>query len=170
MISVLRVCDDSVADAVRELLFDPLLLNYGGALWDYVGTIDADDPAHPHIQTALHEHEQYLEGLKSIGDIKEMHPSEHERQIARLRFNDVMRLAFKKAEKESVLLNLVKRSVILYGNRSLTYVAGPEEERRPVEMELKSHGTTVEIPRMEIADPIGLDYMLLAFRAERSGS
>lgn len=167
LISVLRVCDDSVADAVHGLLFDPLLLNYGGKLWDYVSTIDTNDPAHRHIQTVLHEHGQYLEGLKSVGDIKEIHPSEHERQIERLRFNDVMREAFKEAEKESVLLHLVKRSVILYGNKSVTYVQGPEEGRRPVEMELKSHSTEFEIPRMEIVDPIGLDYMLRVFRVER---
>ena len=61
----------------------------------------------------------------------------------------------------------MKRSVLLYGRRSITYVEGPNDVRRPVEMELKGHSFTFELPRMEILDPIGLDFMLRVFRIER---
>ncbi len=73
----------------------------------------------------------------------------------------------KGAEKESIFLNLVKRSIILYGKRSITYIEGPGGERRPVEMELKPHNISIEYPRLDVIDPFGLDYKLRVFRAER---
>jgi hypothetical protein len=60
--------------------------------------------------------------------------------------------------------------VILYGNRSSTYVKAPNETRRAVEMELKSHGVSFEMPRIGIVDPVGLDVLIRVFRAERPGS
>jgi hypothetical protein len=167
LISVLRACDDEVAGEVRSLLFEPLLLNYGGTIREYFNGIDPEDRAWPHVKTAIELQERYLTDLRSAGTIKELHPSEHERQIEHLRFHDDMQKAHKEAQKASVLLSLVRRSVLLYGKRSITYVEGPGKERRPVEMELKSHGVTIEMPRMEIVDPRGLDYMLRVFRVER---
>ena len=78
-----------------------------------------------------------------------------------------MREAQKEAEKKSVFLNLVKRSIILYGKRSITYIEGPGGERRRVEMELKPHSISIEYPRLDVIDPFGLDYKLRVFRAER---
>lgn len=165
--SVLRASEDDVTDAVCKLMFDPLLLNYGGAVRDYLKSIGPHDAAYLHVQSVLDQGEAYLAGLKDLKPVKEIHPSEHERQVERLRFHDHMRQAQKEAEKASVLLNFVKRSVILYGKHSITYIEDSKNERRPVEMELKSHGVTIEWPRMEIIDPVGLDYMLRVFRVER---
>lgn len=78
-----------------------------------------------------------------------------------------MRQAFKQAQSGSVLMRLVKRSVILYGNRSISYLGGPEPSRRPVEMDLHSHGVSIEFPRMEVTDPVGLNYLIRVFRGER---
>jgi hypothetical protein len=167
LVSVLRACNDAVADQVSSLLFDPLLLSYGGATTNYLGGIGTNDPAHAHVHVALKQRERYLEALKSAGTIKELHPSERERQLEHLRFHDQMRTAHKEAEKKSVFLNLVTRSVILYGKRSTIYVEGPDDTRKPVDMELKEYSVAFELPRMEIVDPNGLDYMLRVFRAER---
>ncbi len=167
LVSILRICDDNVARTIGNLLFDPLLLNYGGTLKDYLNAIDVKDLAYPYVQTALQENKLYLENIKSVGEIKELHPSEHERQIGRLCFNDHMRDEMRRAEKKSVFHGIVKRSVLLYGKRSITYVEGLKGERKPVEIELQKHTTMVELPRLEVIDPIGLDYMLRVFRVER---
>jgi hypothetical protein len=166
-VAVLRACDDEVAIQVRSLLVEPLLLNYGGSVKAYLDGIVQGDRAWPNVQAALTLGEQYLTDLASIGVIKELHPSEHDRQLEHLRFHDEMQNAHKEAQKSSVLLSLVRRSVILYGKRSLTYVEEPNDVRRPVEMELMPHGVTIEVPRMQIVDPVGLDYMLRVFRVER---
>lgn len=150
-----------------ELLFNPLLLNYGGDLTEYLATVDANDSAHTCVQSALTRTAKYLEDLKSTGRIHELRVSEHTVQIDRLRMHDQFRKAQKEAEKQSVFFNLVNRSVILYGRRSVMYVAGPGDERKQVDIEPKEFSTTVEFPRIDTIDPVGLDYMLRVFRAER---
>jgi hypothetical protein len=142
-------------------------MNYGGAIRNYLGSIGSGDHAYQFVQDALKQSDRYLDGLKSAGDIKEFHPSEHERQTERVRFFEEMQKAQKEAMKKSVILNLIKRSVILYGKRSITYIPGPNDTTQPLEMELKNHGVTMEFPRMEVTDPVGLNLGLRMFRAER---
>ena len=69
--------------------------------------------------------------------------------------------------KQSIFASLVKLSVILYGKRSITYVEGPDGQRSPMEMELKPHSVSFELPRMQVVDPVGLDFVLFMLRAER---
>lgn len=167
LVSVLRVCTNSVASQVVRLLFDPLLRNYSGKIRDYLESIKEGDPAYSRTQEALRHGDQYLDGLKSVGDIKELHPSERQRQIQRIRSVDEMRKVRKDAMKQSIFASLVKRSVILYGKRSITYVEGPDGQRSPMEMELKPHSVSFELPRMQVVDPVGLDFVLFMLRAER---
>jgi hypothetical protein len=167
LVSVLRASEDPVTSAVRDLLFDPLLLNYDGAIRDYLGRIDANDTAYSHVQLVLKQSERYLVDLRSVGTVKELHPSEHERQIEHLRVRDQMQRLHKEAEKKSVFHNLVTPCVILYGSRSLMFVEGPDNARKPVEMELKELSVAMEFPLMETIDPVGLNYMLWSFRVER---
>jgi hypothetical protein len=152
---------------VTDLLFDPMLLSYGGNAREYLKHIAATDPAHGPIQTALTKAEGFYAGLDATGTIKELHPSDYQRDVVRQRTHDEMRTVHKIAESKSVLLSLVHRSTILYGKRSLTYVRDHDGSQRAVAMDLKSFSTSFELPRREILDPVGLDYMLRIFRAEK---
>jgi hypothetical protein len=78
-----------------------------------------------------------------------------------------MQTAQKKAEGKSFLLSSVRRSTILYGKRSLTYVADLDGRHRAVSMDLKSFEASYELPRREILDPLGLDHMLRLYRVEK---
>jgi hypothetical protein len=167
IVSVLRAGDRDVKGPVTELLFDPILLNYGGDVRDYLKQIPAVDPAYGAVQSALTKIEGFYAGLKAAGTIKELHPSEYQRDVVRQRTRDEMQTASKKAVSKSVLLNLVHRSTILYGNRSLTYVTDHDNSQRAIPMDLKSLSVSFELPRREILDPVGLDHMLRVFRAEK---
>lgn len=167
IVSVLRAGDRDVEDPVTELLFDPILLSYGGDAKAYLKSIPAIDPAYSPVQNALAKDEGFYKGLDAIGAIKELHPSDYQRDVVRQRIHDKMQTAHKSAESKSVLLNLVHRSTILYGKRSLTYVTDQDGSRRGVEMDLKSFGISFELPRREILDPVGLDHMLRVFQGER---
>lgn len=167
LISVLRSCEDDAAQAVSDILFDPLLRNYGGKIREYLGTITSVDPAYGHVQSALEAANKYLDDVKSAGIIKELHPSEGHRQTVRLRNVDDMRKIHKEAMKKSILASLVSRSTILHGRRTITYVDEPGNKRRPIEMNMNPHTVEFELPRMEITDPVGLDYLLRTFRSER---
>lgn len=166
LVSVLRICDTETALEVQRLLTETLLLNYSGVR-DYLKSLAPDDAAKIRVDQALSENEAYLAALRAIPLIKELEPCEHHRRIERLRMSDQMRDAHKQAQSQSVLLNLVKHSVLLYGNRSLSFIKDGKNSLRPVEMDLKPHGVSFEMPRMEIVDPLGLDYTIRVFRMER---
>lgn len=166
LVSVLRVCDEGTAIEVQKLLVDPLLVNYS-SVREYLEGLASDDVAKERIAQALAENNAYLEALREIPPIKELQPSEHHRRIQQLRMTDQMRDVNKQARSQSVLLSMVKHSVMLYGNSSLSFIKGANDELRPMEMDLKPYGISFEMPRMEIVDPVGLDFMLRVFRVER---
>lgn len=166
LVSVLRVCDNETALELQKLLLETLLLNYS-CVQDYLEGLSPDDAAKVRVDQSLAEHKAYMTTLRRIPPLKELEPSEHNRRIERLRMSDQMRDAHKKVQSQSVLLNLFKHSVLLYGNRSLTFVKEGKDSFRAVEMDLNPYGVSFEMPRMEIIDPVGLDYTLRVFRTER---
>jgi hypothetical protein len=167
IVSVLRGGNPNVEDLVADLLFDPVLLNYGGEAKDYLKSIPATDAAHRAIQKALAKDEAFHAGLEAAGTIKELHPSDYQRDVEHQRIYDTMREMHKAAMSRSVLMNLVHRSTILYGKRSRTFAEDADGKHRAVEMDLKPFSTSWELPRHEILDPVGLDYMIRVFRVEK---
>lgn len=167
LVAFLRVAEKAPAQAIADLLFNPLLLNYGGELVDYLSALEATDPAYAQVQAALQRHSVYVEGCSAAGEVRELWPTERQRQMEYMRRADEAAETFKTAEKQSVLLSLVKRSVLLYGKNSVSYIKGPNDERRAIDMELGSHGFSIELPRMLTTDPLGLDYILRVYRVEQ---
>ena len=149
LVAALRAASAEWRDAIKELLFDPMLLNYGGALRDHLRGIAADDPAFEAVQDVLTRIDAYIAGLEAAGTIKELHPSEYRRQLERIRMMDFNREVNKKARRQSIFHDIVHRSVLLHGRHSITFVDGVNGERRPVEMKLHTFEHSIEWPRME---------------------
>jgi len=166
-VCVLRQCNDSVSEHICGLLFDPLLRNYGGKAKSYLAGIKSDDPSYPRLQAPLLKLEHYIENIKSVGTVKELHASEEKRHSVHLKDFDEMQRTHKDAMAASPLLNLVHRSVVLHGRRTLSYVRGPSDELKPMEMELHSHSFEIEMPRQHVLDPVGLDYAIRVLRLGR---
>jgi len=154
---------------MTNTLFDPLLINYSGELADWLRerAKDTSDAAQPTIAELLVRLEAYIEGLRKAGRIKELRPSERERLIQSHRQHESMRQAYKQAEKKSVFMSIVSRSVMLYGNRSISYFEGPDGKKQRNEMKLHSISHSFEAPRLDILEPFDLDYTLRVFRAMR---
>lgn len=166
LVACLRGCDPEHAKQIGELLFDPLLVNYSGKTLDYLKTIKADDPAYCRINEALTALEGFIECLQIDPPIKELRPSEYQHSVQRRHAHDLMRSAQRIAEEQSVLFNLVSRSTLLYGHRSIRYMQHPGAGHlHPVSMDLQSHSYSFELPRSEIIDPVGMNMMLLRFRS-----
>lgn len=172
---LMAIMRTGVADAVKgatELLFDPLLVNYSGELGEFLrkAAEDKADPATPHVEAALQQLDAYLDGLRAVGRVKALDPSERERMIEWRRRQQEMEEAMKAGEKESIFSQLATKVVLLYGNRSITYVPPyrdePGPERRLV-TEMQSHHHSQEYARMSVVDPHGIDLMLRHFRVER---
>jgi hypothetical protein len=167
LVSVLGSAEPDLTQSVGDLLFDPLLINYGGEVRKYLESVVGDPRAGPAIRRALARLEGYLDDLRSVGEIPELRPSERHRQAERERWRELMRRSVEESESRSVFRDLVTRSTILYGRRTITHVVGPNEETRRVEIALQEHSMTFELPRMQMVDPQGLDYLLRVFRMER---
>ncbi|MDP3737472.1 MAG: hypothetical protein Q8R02_08780 [Hyphomonadaceae bacterium] len=165
LVSFLRSCDAEAREEITGLLFMPLLQNYGGGPRDYLEGLDDKDPAHAAVVEALAENRRYMEGLTKGDDIRELAPSEHQRLVAHMRQRDEATQTFKAAREQSVLRHFVKNSTILYGRSSLNYFGGAGG-RRAVETELQPHSVSMELPRMLVVDPLGLEYLLWRFRNE----
>lgn len=167
LVACLRGCDSATASTISALLFDPLLANFSGGVRTYLKTIRRGDLAHRHVKKALKEADGYAAKQKLSTPIKELRPSEHQRNIIHRHQLDWMREVRKGAEKQSVFMSLVHRSTLLYGRRSITFVHEPGGKRRTVGMDLHSFSHSFELPEWEITDPVGLSIMLLKFRSAK---
>ena len=166
LVSVLRVCDEETAGKVGDLLAEMMLLNFG-CMKDYLTGLPSDDPARSHVDRALERNNSYLEALRAVPDINEFDPSESQLQIQQAHQRNQMREVGKLAMDKSIFSKICRTATLLYGNRGQSFIREAQGHLRPVEMEMKSFGVTFETPRLEIIDPIKLDYTLRVFRSER---
>jgi hypothetical protein len=170
LISLMRHApDDETLNELGALLLAPLLLNFTGSVRTYVvqrSEIESGKVKET-IEHALKAIDDYLQTLRSVGTLPALHPSEAQRQAQHRNFSRTMTEAFKVAEAQSPLLSIISKSVLLYGRKSIDYIYGADGQSHRMEMDLKSHGTEIEYPRMALIDPGGLDYMLRVFRSER---
>lgn len=167
LVSALRTAQGELADSIVDLLFEPMLVNYGGELRTYLEGIAQEDAAKGCVAKALERRASYLAGIEATGAIPELHPSEYRRQLERIRQVDFNRQVNKQAHRQSIFMDIVHRSVVLHGSGSVTLVDDGAGGRRAVSMEMQRHEFSSEWPRMETVDPVGLDIMLRTFRAEQ---
>lgn len=169
VLGLIRGAADEPRELLAQILFDPLLINYSGELADWLRerAKDASDPAQPVVVDLLARLDAYIEGLRKAGRINELLPSERERLIENHRQHESMRQAHKQAEKKSVFMSIVSRSVLLYGHRSISYFQGPDGKKQRNEIKLHSFSHSFESPRLDILEPFDLDYTLRLFRAMR---
>jgi hypothetical protein len=170
LISLMRnTTDDEVLTELGALLFDPLLLNFPGKAREYVVQQSGLESAQVKatIDQALKAIDNYLEDLRSVDNLAALHPSETQREAYHRHLSRLVAESWKAAQAQSVFLNLVSKSVLLYGRKSISYVYGSDGQAHRMEIPLQSHGTEMEFPRMEYLDPVGLDYMLRIFKNER---
>lgn len=168
MISILDLASDVERNEVEEILFNPLLISYGGSVKKYLESVRVDISleAKNMIDRLLGRLDSYHCGLQSVSDVKELETPLAQRQAYQRQFNRKMAESFRSAEKDSLMTALMgKPSVILYGNSSIHYVYhGPNGERTRQESPMHSVSTSVEFPSLDNIDSQGLEYMLRAFK------
>ncbi len=167
LLSCLRAASDEDRAALEELVLNYFLINYPGAIEWFEAAVSPNDPAEVSVKRLSSALKTYLEELHRSGLCAAFRPSDRERQLQGYRQADSWRTAQKEAEKRSVLSQLVHRSVLLYGTGTISYVytnEGCDPHRQ--EMPLASFHQTIEIPRLEVIDPVGLHYAMYRFRSE----
>ncbi len=161
--------DDDAKQELEYILFDPLLINYPGKVIKYLEeqTKNKKKAIRTAAEKSIASFEQYLDEVKSAGNIPELHPSQTHRDTYQRHFSRQVSESMKEAGKDSVLLSLVTKTVLLYGRKSIYYAYEAGDQSKRKETPLHSFGTEIEIPRLQDIDPFGLDHMLRIFRAEQ---
>jgi hypothetical protein len=170
IISLMRLVTDVAAvKSLGSLLFNPLLLNYPGSLRKFLESRMAIETGQTRdvIQAALDTFTSYLDDLKSVGNIPEMHPSQDQREAQSRHFHQGFSKSYNQAMKGSILNLICTTNVILYGRKSINYVPDPLGQSQRIEIPMASHEMKFEFPQQEQIDPFGLELMLRFFRAER---
>ena len=172
VVALLDGAGDAATKVIADILFDPLLINFSGNLGDWLGerAQDGSDPVQPILANLLARLEAYIEGLRQVGRIKELRPSERECLIENHRQHESMRQAHKQAETKSIFMSIVSRQVLLYGTRSISYFDGPGGKKQRNEIKMHSFSHSIEAPRLDILEPFDLDYTLRVFRTIRKAA
>ncbi len=163
LVSVLEHGLPDGADEAEALLDDPLLVNFGGELVEYLESVTKACPktVADRVNAVLKRAEDALRDLEGLVDLQELHPSEMKRRAVRVHEAKAMAEAIKQGSKRSIFHGLVKEEHLLYGRTASIYVDDPgAREVRKVDLKMAEHSVSMEIPRMAILDPEGLEIRL----------
>ena len=169
ILAMMEKADQECSRILEEYLFDPMLVNYPVALEPFLKKLSktTSPKVKQRISGALKKWRIHIDGIKSVGQIKELAPSERERAVSHQHRTDQSTAIWREVEKNSVLLNLVSKSVILHGSVSVHYVREPDGEKRRHIIPMQTHSYSMDIPRQTVVNPFDLDYILCIFRAEQ---
>jgi hypothetical protein len=170
LISLMKQTDDDrLLEEIGSLLYDPLLISYPGSVSEHVTqqiTIQTGK-AQATLVAGHKTFQTYLTCLTEIPEIPALYPCDEQREADWRRSSRMMADSFKDAQKQSVFFNVIHRSVLLYGNRSIYHVRGQDGKNQRVETPMTSHHTSMELPRLDQIDPVGFDYLIRTLKIER---
>lgn len=172
LISALRGVGEEAAAHIAALLLDPLLINYPGAPQEYLKKRQEHETkaVAEHIQHALAELQKYLKVLRSAGDVPELRASEQYRRIQKELQREEAAATWKAARAQSIFMSIMKSSMVLNSHQTVHYQEGPDGSLIRRESGMTSHGVSFETPRLDVVDPLGLNYRLMMYRLERRPS
>jgi hypothetical protein len=166
VVSLMRL---GAIDSLKQLLLDPLLLNYPGSVQEFLQNRSKSEPkaVSEGIVECLQAMEDYLTRIRSGADLRELRPSEAQRAAFHRSFSQRMSKSFETAQAEMPLLSLVRRSIVLHGRGSVQHVAHQDGSSHRADMMFKTLGAEMEFPRMGRIDEMGMQLRLRRLQAER---
>jgi hypothetical protein len=162
VVAALKAGDKDAEPEFVRLLLHSLLINFRETVANYLKKIGKADVAYRPVRMALKMYRRYEKCSDIKTPIKELQPSSYQRGVVRQNHYVANREIRKQAERQSILFGLVHRSTLLYGRKAITYARGADAP--PTSMEMKSMSTHIEMPRLQVIDPVGLDWLLRIFR------
>lgn len=163
-LAVLRDGSPSIANDVLNLIYDPLLLSYRGKLTEYLERYVESIPG---LAELLARKKLLQDAMDGIERLVELHPSEIQRETARVQWHDQMERSMEQGRRKSIFDDLVTKQYILYGRSSLTPIYTGGGTTQLTETAMHSFSVSSELPILNIVDPVGLDYRLVHFRLEQ---
>lgn len=154
---------------IEELLFDPLMVSYGGDLRDYVEKQKNNQSKRikEAAERLLAKHDEYIANLNIPDDLVEFAPAIEQRRASAMRDHQRNRDIQKQAHERSVFAQIVTTETLLYGRKSFTTIHMGDGNTSSSVMPLHEFSYSTEIPRLSVIDPAGFNDMISTFRFER---
>lgn len=167
IVAVLRGGHPEATTQAADLLFEPLLVNYGGALRDWLECVVKEEaPGHEPIQEALDRARLLHDGIVAAAEIVELEPSTHRRaQLHFMEAEEAERVQ-EQARSQSIFADLVTTQHLLYGDRSSFRVSDGKGRRHSQTTHLAEMSVSSELPKGLVFDPVGLEHVLEVLRHE----
>jgi hypothetical protein len=167
--SLLEFAPENEVKPIADILSNPLSISYPNSIKEYLDGIYnlSSKKIKRIIKDLRKKQDRYHDDLSSIGDVKELWPSQAQREAYFRRENRLASESMEKGSKKSFFRRLAKESVLLYGNRCIYYVHhSPGGEGSRQEVSLQGFNYSIEVPALEILDPHRLNYLLMSWRLE----
>lgn len=167
-VAALRRNDAEAASEVADLLFDPLLLNYGGALKDWLEeVVKADSPGADAIASALKRAESVWQGVEAARAVVELVPPTSHRALVRFQEAEEAYQIQARAREKSIFAQIVTTQTLLYGDQSSFSRRDRDGNRSTQVVKMAEISVRSELPKGIIFDPIGTEWLLETFRHEQ---
>lgn len=151
-----------------DLLYDPLLLSYSGALKDWLEAFAKDnETSRADIEKVLQRAQIVWDGCREAREIVEFEPSESARAVVNFQRMEEAERTRDEAGRRSIFADLFTTQHLLYGDRSAFNIMTSAEELEQKTMPFSEISISSELPMGIFVDPIGLDMLLHQFRNER---
>lgn len=151
-----------------DLLYDPLLLSYSGALKDWLEAFAIDNEiSRADTEEVLQRAQAVLDGCREAHEIVEFGPSESARAVANFQKMEEAERTRDEAGRRSIFADLFTTQHLLYGDRSAFNIMTSAEELEQKTMPFSEISISSELPKGIFVDPIGLDMLLHQFRSEQ---
>ena len=171
LLSCMRAIPDDLSMEVERTVFDCFLINYPVAIDWFEEHVSTEDPAQPMVTRLSSDLRTYLGGIRGRGICKAFRPSERQRRLQDYRQMDMWRTIQRDAYERSIASYISQKSTVLYGTGSIYYLyIGDESVPRRQVSSFASHRQEMEIPRLEVLDPVGLDYAIHRIQSEAPSS
>lgn len=151
---------------VRDLLFDPVLINYPNIAKGCLATVaNGNGCASSLIREATDLLDDYLKGIREAPLLHELKPPALHRQMEFERYSDQIQQALDEGRKDSFLADLFRERTLLYGN-GVVSLAPVDGELHPFETEATVFSHKLELPRQYLFEPVSLRKMLFHYKME----
>ncbi len=167
LLSIIRNGNKEARKTAEQLLWYPLLLSYHDRLKTYLEAQKENKSKRisTAVSTLLDQQLEYLSGLEHAHEINELEPSTTARRAVVLK--DYKRNAEiqKIARDHSPILKLAHQSTLLYGSNCLALVSDGEGTISPNIFPMVEFSGSIEIPMLEVVDPMGINKLLIYCKA-----
>jgi len=168
ILSLMRKTQDKgTIDQFSDLLFEPLLINFVGNLYEFLSNHISKESEiiKQAVQKSLDRVDDYQSTIESVGNIPELHPSQEQKEMQVRFLNQIISEQYKEAMKKSIV-NLVRKITFLYGRTLIIYTNNQGKSTR-TEIPMNVISVEMKMPRQAYINPFELEYIINLFKAER---